>query len=112
MSDISTVKEYFDTLGDRFNYKASKGVNASFQFELTGDGGGVFCVNVADGDMNIAEGEQEEPSLTITISADNYLKLAHGKLNGQMAVMTGKMKVKGNMSLALKMRQLFPIIKN
>jgi putative sterol carrier protein len=112
MSDISTVKQYFDTLGDRFDYEAAKGMNASFQFELTGDGGGVYCVNVNDGDMNIAEGEQEEPSLTITISADNYLKLAHGKLNGQMAVMTGKMKVKGNMGLAMKMQKLFPVIKN
>ena len=112
MSDISTVKDYFDTLDQRFNYDASKGMNACFQFELTGDGGGTYCVNVDDGQMSIAEGETEHPSLTITITADNYLKLAHGKLNGQMAVMTGKMKVKGNMSLAMKMKQLFPIIKN
>ena len=109
---VASCQEYFNTLNQRFNEDAAKGLTASFQFDLTGDGGGVYCVDVADGSMSIVEGGKEEPSITITISAENYLKMAHGKLNGQMAVMTGKMKVKGNMSLAMKMRQLFPIIKN
>ena len=112
MSEITTVKEYFDTLDQRFDYGASKGVKACFQFELTGDGGGIYCVNVDDGTMSIAEGGNDAASITITISAEHYLKMAHGKLNGQMAVMTGKMKVKGNMGLAMKMKKLFPVVKS
>ena len=109
---VESCKEYFETLHERFNTDAAKGVNATFQFDLTGDGGGIYCVNVDDGSMSIQEGSKEDPSITITISADNYLKMAHGKLNGQMAVMTGKMKVEGNMGLAMKMKALFPVISN
>ena len=34
MAAVASVKEYFDTLNQRFVASASKGLNAVFQFEL------------------------------------------------------------------------------
>ena len=56
MSAITNVKEYFDTLDQRFDSEAAKGLTASFQFELGGDNGGTYCVKVNDGAMEIQRG--------------------------------------------------------
>ena len=112
MSNITTAKDYFDTLGDRFNSDAAKGLTATFQFELSGDEGGTYCVHVDDGAMSVCEGAEDEPTFVLKMKADDYIKMAHGKLNGAMAFMTGKMKISGNRSLAPKMKEIFPLIKD
>lgn len=111
MSTITNAKEYFDTLDQRFDADAAKGLNASFQFELGGDGGGTYCVKVSDGAMEIQEGAEAEPTFTLKMEAEDYIKMAHGKLNGAMAFMTGKMKISGDRSLAQTMKKIFPLIK-
>ena len=105
---VSTVKEYFDTLSNRFVPNAAKGVKAVFQFELAGDGGGTYHVTVDDGVMSVAEGPSPTPSATLKMSADNYVKMANGELNGAMAYMKGQLKVTGNVLLAQKMQAIFP----
>jgi putative sterol carrier protein len=40
------------------------------------------------------------------MTAKDFLDLVKKKLNGQMAFMQGKLKLKGDMSLALKLQQL------
>lgn len=107
-SRVSTVKEYFDTLTTRFVASAAKGVNAVFQFELAGDGGGTYHVTVSDGTMNVSVGPAPAPSTTLKMSADNYVKMVNGDINGAMAYMKGQLKVSGNVLLAQKMQAIFP----
>jgi putative sterol carrier protein len=45
--------------------------------------------------------------LTITVSAQDYIDISDGKLNEQLAFMTGKLTAKGDMSLAMKMPRMF-----
>ena len=108
MARVSTVKEYFETLPARFVAKAAKGLKAVFQFELGGDGGGTYHVTVDDGTMAVAEGPSPTPSATLRMSAENYVKMANGELNGAMAFMKGQLKVTGNVMLAQKMQAIFP----
>jgi putative sterol carrier protein len=108
MARVSTVKEYFDTLPARFVASAAKGMNAIFQFELAGDGGGTYHVTVNDGSMKVAEGPSTSPTATLKMSAENYVKMANGELNGAMAFMKGQLKVTGNVLLAQKMQAIFP----
>ena len=92
----------------RFNKEASSGVNATYQFDLTGDEGGTYHVCVEDGACEVHEGAADSPNITITMAAADYVDMINGKLNPPMAFMGGKLKIKGDMSLALKMQQLFP----
>ena len=105
---INSAKEWFDTIGNRFQKDAAKGVKAIFQFELSGANGGTYAVAVDDANVVVSEGAHTTPSVTLKMSADDYVKMANGDLKGQMAFMTGKMKVSGNMMLAMKMQSLFP----
>jgi putative sterol carrier protein len=105
---INSCKEYFDTLDDRFNSEASKGVDAIYQFELKGDGGGVWHVVVAEGAISVCEGEHAKPSAVVTSKAPDFVKISNGDINGLRAVMTRKMKIAGNLVLARKMQHMFP----
>ena len=105
---ISTVKEYFDTLDQRFVQSASAGVDAVFQFEISGAGGGTWHVIVKDGAMSANEGAHPSPSAVVKSSADEYVKIANGDINGLKAVMFRKMTISGNLVLARKMQNMFP----
>ncbi len=83
-----------------------KGMNAVYQFDLSGDNGGVFHVKVADGAAEIVDGASDNANITITMSADDFGSLLEGKLNATSAFMAGKLKVKGDMSLAMKLQSL------
>ncbi len=83
-----------------------KGVSAVYQFDLTGDNGGVFHVAVDDGKANVVEEEHDNPNITITMAADDFDAMLDGKLNATSAFMAGKLKVKGDMSLAMKLQSL------
>ena len=105
---VSSVKHYFDTLSERFVPAASKGVNAVFQFELSGEEGGTWHVAVTDGSMAVNVGAHAAPSATIKMAAPDYVKMVNGQLSGTMAFMKGQMKITGNMMLAQKMQGIFP----
>ena len=104
----TSVAEVFKLLPTVFNAGAAAGVNAVYQFDLTGDGGGTYHVQVANGGCKVHQGAATTPNITITMAAADYLDMINGKLNPQMAFMGGKLKIKGDMSLALKMQQIFP----
>lgn len=111
MAEIPSAQAYFETLDTRFNAEAAKGMKAVFQFELAGDTGGTYHIVVDDGKMTWAKGPHATPGITIKMAAEDYVKMINGKLNGQMAFMTGKMKVAGQIPLAMKMQTIFPIAK-
>jgi putative sterol carrier protein len=105
---VASVREYVDTLPDRFRPEAAKGVKATFQFELSGDEAHTFHVVVDDGTMHVEDGSTAAANATIKMKGCDYVKMVNGKLSGTMAFMKGQMKISGNMILARKMQEIFP----
>jgi putative sterol carrier protein len=103
-----TVDEVFTEMGERLkaNPDKVKGMNATYQFDLTGDGGGERWVKLAEGASEMGSGQAEGPNITITMAASDFMDLVAGKLDGTMAFMSGKLKVKGDMGLAMKLQQV------
>ena len=58
------------------------------------------------GESNVVTSEDKEASCTISTNAETFIKLKEGSLNPMMAVMGGKVKIKGNMGLAMKLQSL------
>jgi putative sterol carrier protein len=90
----------------RANPEKVAGMNGIFQFDLSGEGGGVWHVSLANGDGHVAEGPAESPGVVISMAADDFVALTEGRLDGTMAFMSGKLKVKGDMGLAMKLQTL------
>jgi putative sterol carrier protein len=106
MADV-TVKQIFDEMPKNFNGDAAKGMNAVIQFNLTGDDGGQYHTVIKDGGCSVQQGTHASPNMTLTMTAKDYVDMIMGKLNGQMAFMSGKLKIAGDMGLAMKMQTLF-----
>jgi putative sterol carrier protein len=76
---------------------------ATVKFE-TGDG--VVFIDTTQV-PNVVTNEDQEAACTLEISTENALKMIDGELNPMMAYMTGKLKIKGDMGIAMKMAQTF-----
>lgn len=58
------------------------------------------------GASNLVSTEDKEADCTINVSIDDFLGLMNGSLNPMTAFMSGKIKVKGDMSIAMKLQSL------
>jgi putative sterol carrier protein len=104
---MPTVKETFDAMENRFDAGKAGGTNATIQYDVTGEGGGTWHAVIRDGTCKVSEGPATNPTLTLQISAQDWLDMASGKQSGQMLFMSGKLKLKGDMGLAMKLPSLF-----
>jgi putative sterol carrier protein len=104
-----TIAELFEILPDRFNAAAAVGLTKTLQWNITGDEPGVWAFRIIDGIGQLIPGGVEKPDATFTTSGKNWLAIAEGKLDSTKAFMTGKLKVSGDMMLAMKVPQFFPV---
>ena len=81
---------------------------ATILFDLSGDQGGKWWVKIHDGTAESGKGDAPEtPQLPLIADAADYVKISLGQLDGTAAFMQGKLKIKGDMGLAIKMASLF-----
>jgi putative sterol carrier protein len=81
---------------------------ATIAFDLSGDQAGKWWVKIADGKAESGKGEPAEPpNLTLLADSADWVKIMTGQLDGTSAFMQGKLKIKGDMGLAIKMQSLF-----
>lgn len=106
---IASVADYFATLEERFVPSATAGLQAVFQWELAGEDGGTYHAVVDDGQMTLVQGQHAEPTVTIAMEADDYVRVVNGELDGARAFTTGGGKVRGKIRMAMKMRSIFPL---
>lgn len=101
-----TPKEYFEVkVPSNLQSRAEKlaTINAIYEFQIKGPAGGTWSLDLTTPGGKVTEGSTGKANCTITMEDENFVKLVSGQLNPQMAFMTGKLKVAGNMGLALKL---------
>lgn len=95
----------FDEMKKRLTKEKAQKINASFLFDIAGE---KWLVDLTkDQESEWVKKTEGDAQCTITVKeSDDWVKLASGKMNPTMAFMQGKIKVKGDMSLALKLQSL------
>ena len=107
MATAEEVRSLFPDMVAGFIPEKADGINAVILFDLSGDNGGQFWIRVADGAAESGEGPVEDPAMTLKASADDWFAVSTGQMNPMQAFMTGKIKILGDMSLAMRMQTMF-----
>jgi putative sterol carrier protein len=94
---MATLEEITDQF--KLAVGADSGLGKSIKFDLKG--GGFIYIN-----GGTVTNEDSPADCTVIVSKDDFEKLAKGKLDPTMAFMTGKLKVNGDMAVAMKLQPL------
>ncbi|CAO3636471.1 unnamed protein product [Cunninghamella echinulata] len=109
---IAELDKVFSNYTAEEKAKLIKQVNGIFQFAITnGEGKQEFFTVDCKKEGNVTRGKGAKPDAIISIKDQDFVDLASGKLNGQKAYMAGKLKIKGQMMLAMKLDNVFKSIK-
>jgi putative sterol carrier protein len=98
------AREFFETLPTRVDPAKTAGVNKSYVFDI--EGAGVWKVDVTDAGIEVTEGGGDA-DVTIRATEETFRAIAEGNQNPTTAYMTGKLKIDGDMSAAMKLQKLF-----
>ncbi len=102
-----SVAELFNNMPSRFQADKAAGANMGILFDLSGDDGGQYFVNIADGKLDVSPGAPATaPSATVKMAAEDFTAMSTGALNPMMAFMTGKIKVDGDLNSVMKFQSL------
>ena len=105
MTEAHTPQEFFEKiLPARFKPEKAAGIDVIAQLNISGPEGGSWTVTIKDQKMQIKEGVHSAPVLTLKMGLSDFLDLVNGKLSAEKAFFTGKVQFKGNITVALKLR--------
>lgn len=92
------------------NPKGALEIGATYQFHVTGDGGGDWFIDVKSDAPSCVAGNPGGAECTITVTAEDFQTLYENpQANGMKLFFGGKLKVGGNNVLAMKLQKLFTI---
>jgi len=107
MPGLTDMRETLDGLAGAASPEKLKGIDAIILFDLKGDDGGQWTVNIDDGQVSIEDGAPDSPDVTVRAASEDLKALIRGDLNPMAAFMRGKLKVTGDMSIAMQLQKLF-----
>ena len=105
-----TVSQLMEKMPGAFLPEKAQGVNAVVHFKFTGAEAGDWNAKIADGKVEVAQGAPANPAtMTLTADSTDYVKIFTGELDGMSAFMQGKIKLAGDLNLAMKLMGMFKI---
>ena len=110
MARYASIDEVLASYPARFNADKAQSLDDTVHMNLTGDDGRHVVLHVQHGTLDVqdhAPAPPDDPSLTLTARAEDWLAVENGQLNPMTAMMTGKLKLKGNPAFAMKFMGLF-----
>jgi len=104
----STPQEVFDSMRGSFQPAKAKGVHARYQWDLSGPHGGEWWIDVNGGTYKMGKGKIPNPSVTFIAKDKDWVAICHDQLSGTWAYLTGRLKVRGDQTVARKLGEIFP----
>ena len=106
MTEAKTPKQFFEEiLPNRFKPEKAKDIDVTVQIMITGSKSGEWIVTIKNQKLEVKEGRHPSPTLTLEMARDDYMDLINGRISGEKAFLLGKLKFKGDIGLALKLRE-------
>jgi len=105
-----TISELMEKMPSAFIPEKAQGVDAVIHFKFTGEEAGEWNAAIKDGRVDVAQGiPRKQPNMTLTADSNDYVKIITGEMDGMQAFMQGRIKLAGDLNLAMKLMQMFKI---
>jgi putative sterol carrier protein len=102
-----TVSEFMARMGSALIPEKAAGIDAAIQIKLTGAQAADWLVTIKDAKCSLSQATDPSARLTVSADSEDFIKIFSGQLDGMQAFMQGKLKVTGDMGLAMKLMTLF-----
>lgn len=104
----TSVKDFFAQLPAQLDADAADGVAAVYQFDLSGPEGGQYYMEIRDGACRVVSGTHADPHVTLSMLGEDCVKVLNGQLSGPAVAMSGRLRISGDLGLAIQLKALFP----
>ena len=104
-----SISDLMSKMPGAFIPEKAAGLDATIQFKFTGAEPGDWYATIKDGKVSVAQGIFATPKMTLTADSADYVKIFTGEIDGMQAFMQGKLKLTGDLNLAMKLTQMFKI---
>lgn len=84
-------------------------VNAIYGFNITGDGGGQWTVDLVSNPPTCTPGDTGKAQCTIEVAAEDFKAMLGNPQLGMQLYFQGKLRVTGDPMLATKLQQFFEV---
>ena len=102
-----TPKDVFDGIRPLISSNVVQEVKGSFLFKLKGADSGEWFLDLKNNDGSVGpSSEGQEADVTMTMDSEDMVKMFKGEIKPTVAFMTGKLKITGNMAIAMKLEKL------
>jgi putative sterol carrier protein len=106
VTEAKTPEEFFEKiLPSRFKPDKAGDIAVTVQINIAGPNGGDWAVTIKNQKLEVKEGTRPSPTLSLEMAEKDYMEVVNGKMSGEKAFLTGKLRFKGNIALALKLRE-------
>jgi alkyl sulfatase BDS1-like metallo-beta-lactamase superfamily hydrolase len=104
----TSASAFFGAIPLTFQRGPARGWKATFHFDLTGDPPVQATVRIDDGSLEVENGHVGRPDVSVRADGQVWLDIVAKKRNPVLAVLTGRLKVKGDRSLLGRFASCFP----
>lgn len=104
--------EIFNRMPERFDPQRAGGVDAVVEWRIgdrLGGGRDEWHLIIAGGVCRVVQGPADSPTVTLELSPLNFIKLITNNASGPRLFLFGKLKITGNLGLAVRMQSFFRI---
>jgi putative sterol carrier protein len=105
---MTSVADAVQAMKAKFNPSAAAGLDLVFGFNIT-DEDKQYALIVKDGTCDLQQGENPDANVTLVMDSETLKGIVSGETDGMQAFMGGKLRAEGDMMLAMKLSELFPV---
>lgn len=111
-SNLLSPSELFAMTKEVLSEELVRKVDAIFQFEISGENGGTWYLDLRNGNGYIVKGKAPStPDVFISMSSTDFQNMYYGKLSPTNAYMNGRMRIDGDTKTAMRLEELIKAVK-
>ena len=102
-----TIEEVMTRMPRAFLPEQAGSISATVQFHFTGEQASDWFIEIQEHACTSTKGTAVDPNVTMTVDSKDFLALLAGDLEPMAAFMRGKLNLRGDVALAMKLPKLF-----